>query len=212
MRETDLVYLASKIAEGLKSNYQSRRQAELIGHLIAIQKQQLRVLEDTSQAVMLLLKADFEAAVQHLTYSRLAERTQDRINVDLAKARDLLVRALSQTEDIYAKAAMRLDVATCSALLGDYTVAQYEAQKARDSVDGVVDQIEHRLHWWTRYADTCSSLLEKSPWWGIPGKIDTRRQLEECNEAVAKNGQDLLFWRPLQESIQLLQAAFNKRQ
>ena len=200
---SSLIDYASMIAKARRE----KQQQELIVYLIALQKQQLDLLQMLEQGVERLLVADFAAASQHLEYSRLEGRNRDVIISDIAKARDLFIRALGQTDSRPSQAVVRINIAICASLLEDIPVARHEAKQALELIDESVAQVQYWYQWGTDASKTANNVLDDMPWWS-PAKASTQRHALKVTQVGESHSRALERLIPLQQSIQTIWQSF----
>jgi hypothetical protein len=139
----------------------AQNKAQLSRALQSIVYNQRELLEISRQVyrdLQQLIAADVEAGSRHLEMAALTGRTLKQIQDDVAKARDLFIRALGQNAsgksyDI-ARLGIQKDIAICSLVLGDLSVAEHYAEKADMEVRGYKRELEYQLSYFQRWIDT----------------------------------------------------------
>ena len=121
--------------------YKEKKGIDFLDSIVALQRRQQEHLELIDGKIDKLLMADYYAALAHIEHATLEKRKIDFVVHDLIKARDLFIRALSQSSGLTLKPAIRVNIAICAFTLGDTPLAKQEITKAKAELQEMV------THW-----------------------------------------------------------------
>lgn len=107
----------------------------MLNALLASQEEEVMLLRTNDAKLDRLLNADAMAAATHLRYSLLPDREKSAKVSDIQRARDLFVRAVSQTTSGLESAITRRNIAVCARALGDSSVVRSELSLASADAD-----------------------------------------------------------------------------